>query len=93
MKKTLLNCVLFGAVCLCPYLSQSASADIIFTNSQVDDNGTGFGNVLTVLSGEFGIRNRVGVLPCYLGPHGIAEVRLPSLAARERVQLETALGA
>lgn len=50
-------------------------------------------NVLTVLSGEFGIRDRVGVLPCYLGPHGIAEVRLPSLGSRERVQLETALGA
>ena len=49
-------------------------------------------HVLTVLSGEFGIRGRVGVLPCYLAPHGIAEVRLPALDTRERVQLETALG-
>ena len=50
-------------------------------------------SVLTVLSGEFGIRDRVGVLPCYLAPHGIAEIRLPALDARERVQLETVLGA
>ena len=50
-------------------------------------------SVLAVLNGEFGIRGRVGVLPCYLAPHGIAEVRLPALALRERVQLETALGA
>ena len=50
-------------------------------------------SVLTVLGGEFGVRDRVGVLPCWLGPQGIAEVRLPTLNARERVQLETALGA
>jgi malate dehydrogenase len=48
--------------------------------------------VLTVLGGEFGVRNRVGVLPCLLGPGGITEVRLPALNARERVQLDTALG-
>jgi malate/lactate dehydrogenase len=49
--------------------------------------------VLTVFGGEFGVRNRVGVLPCLLGPGGITEVRPPALNARERVQLETALGA
>jgi malate dehydrogenase len=49
--------------------------------------------VLTVLGGEFGVRNRVGVLPCLLGPGGITEVRPPALNARERVLLETALGA
>ena len=48
--------------------------------------------VLTVLGGEFGVRNRVGVLPCLLGPGGITEVRPPVLNARERVLLETALG-
>jgi malate dehydrogenase len=47
--------------------------------------------VLTVLGGEFGVRDRVGVLPCLLGPGGIVEVRPPALNARERVQLETAL--
>ena len=50
-------------------------------------------SVLTVLSGEFGVRNRIGVLPCLLNPQGIAGVRVPSLSTRERIQLETALGA
>ena len=49
-------------------------------------------NVLTVLGGEFGVRDRVGALPCLLAPTGIAEVRVPDLSARERVQLQTALG-
>ena len=48
-------------------------------------------NVLTVLGGEFGIRDRAGVLPCLLTPPGIAHVRLPDLNTRERVRLETAL--
>ena len=49
-------------------------------------------SVLAVLGGEFGIRDRVGVLPCYLAPYGVAEIRLPALDARQQVQLETALG-
>ena len=48
-------------------------------------------SVLTVLGGEFGIRDRAGVLPCLLTPAGIAHIRLPDLHSRERVQLETAL--
>jgi malate dehydrogenase len=48
--------------------------------------------VLTVLGGEFGVRDRVGVLPCLLGPSGILDVSPPTLNARERVQVETALG-
>ena len=49
-------------------------------------------SVLAVLGGEFGVRNRVGVLPCFLSPAGIAQARVPDLSARERVQLGTALG-
>jgi len=49
--------------------------------------------VLTMLSGEFGVRDRVGLIPCLLGPAGIREARLPLLDSRERVQIETALGA
>ena len=49
-------------------------------------------SVLAVLGGEFGVRNRVGVLPCFLSPRGIAQVRVPDLSARERVHLETVLG-
>ena len=47
----------------------------------------------TLLGGEFGIRNRIGALPVRLAKQGIADVRVPSLNTRERVQLEIALGA
>jgi malate/lactate dehydrogenase len=47
----------------------------------------------TLLAGEFGVRNRIGAVPVRLSTGGIAEVRVPSLNTRERVQLETALGA
>jgi malate dehydrogenase len=50
-------------------------------------------SVLTPLGGEFGVRDRVGTLPALLAPHGIVHVRVPDLTTRERVQLETALGA
>ena len=47
---------------------------------------------LTLLGGEFGVRNRIGALPVLLSKHGIADIRVPTLNTRERVQLETALG-
>jgi len=50
-------------------------------------------SVLTLLGGEFGVRNRIGALPVLLSTQGIASVRVPLLNTRERVQLETALGA
>jgi hypothetical protein len=49
--------------------------------------------VLTVLQGEFGVRNRVGTLPSVLNATGIASSRVPSLTTRERVLVESALGA
>lgn len=49
-------------------------------------------NALTILGGEFGARNRIGALPVLLNQQGIADVRVPSLNTRERVQVETALG-
>jgi malate dehydrogenase len=49
--------------------------------------------VLTQLGGEFGVRNRTGCLPVRLGPHGIVDIRVPELTTRERVQVQTALGA
>ncbi len=49
-------------------------------------------NVLAVLDGEFGVRERVGILPARLGPHGMVQVPIPALDARERMLLETALG-
>ena len=50
-------------------------------------------SVLMVLGGEFGVRGRVGALPVNLSPAGIANTRVPTLNTRERVRLETALGA
>ena len=50
-------------------------------------------SVLMVLGGEFGIRGRVGALPVNLSPMGIANTRVPTLNTRERVRLETVLGA
>jgi malate dehydrogenase len=48
-------------------------------------------SVLCVLDGEFGIRDRVAIVPALLASTGIVHRRLPSLSARERIQLETAL--
>jgi hypothetical protein len=50
-------------------------------------------SVLKVLGGEFGVRGRVGAMPVNLSPMGIAHTRVPALNTRERVRLETALGA
>ena len=50
-------------------------------------------SVLMVLGGEFGVRGRVGALPVNLSPSGITRTRVPTLNTRERVRLETALGA
>ena len=50
-------------------------------------------NVLAVLEGEFGVRGRAGTVPSVLSTTGIVHRRVPSLTTRERVQLETALGA
>jgi malate/lactate dehydrogenase len=48
--------------------------------------------VLTLLRGEFGVRNRIGTLPAWLGPAGIIHTRVPTLSTRERVLVETSLG-
>jgi hypothetical protein len=47
--------------------------------------------VLTMLGGEFGARDRAGVLPALLSARGIAATRVPALNTRERVRLENAL--
>jgi malate/lactate dehydrogenase len=49
-------------------------------------------SVLTVLGGEFGVRNRVGAVPAVLSTSGIVQTRVPSLNTRERVRLEISLG-
>jgi malate dehydrogenase len=49
-------------------------------------------NVLTQLTGEFGVRHRPGVVPARLSTGGIVQARVPELTTRERVQLQAALG-
>lgn len=49
-------------------------------------------NVLTQLAGEFGVRYRPGVVAARLAAGGIVQARVPELTARERVQLQAALG-
>jgi malate/lactate dehydrogenase len=49
-------------------------------------------SMLTLLGGEFGIRNRIGALPVLLSKYGVAEVHVPALSTRERVLVETSLG-
>lgn len=49
-------------------------------------------SVLTLLGGEFGVRNRIGAVPVLLNRHGIADVHVPTLSTRERVLVETSLG-
>jgi malate dehydrogenase len=50
-------------------------------------------SVSMVLAGELGVRGRVGAMPANLSPAGIVNTRVPTLNTRERVRLETALGA
>ena len=48
-------------------------------------------NILTVLDGEYGVRERLGSSPALLDSRGVATVRVPLLSTRERVLVETAL--
>ncbi len=50
-----------------------------------------FFSVLTVLNGEFKVRDRVGAVPALLSLRGIVHTRVPSLGTREQVLLDTAL--
>jgi malate dehydrogenase len=49
-------------------------------------------NVLAVLDGEYGVRDRLGSTPALLDSSGVARLKVPSLSTRERVLVETALG-
>jgi malate dehydrogenase len=49
-------------------------------------------SVLTMLRGEFGVKDRIGTLPVMLSPSGIEHTKVPTLNTRERTLLDTALG-
>ena len=48
-------------------------------------------SLLTMLGGEFGVKDRVGALPVMLSSTGIEHRKLPSLSTRERILVDTAL--
>jgi malate/lactate dehydrogenase len=73
-----------------PYALGAAAARV--TEAILHSSRRSF-SVLTELGGEFGVRNRVGALPALLASSGIVHTRAPALSTRERVLLETALGA
>jgi malate dehydrogenase len=72
-----------------PYALGAAAAAVVM--AMLSSSPRSF-SVLTQLGGEFGVKGRVGALPARLGPRGIVETRVPELDARQRVQLQVALG-
>ena len=73
-----------------PYALGAAAAQVV--QGMLDAARRSF-SVLTVLDGEFGVRNRIAAVPALVAPHGVAHIRTPLLNRREQVQLDTALGA
>lgn len=73
-----------------PFALGAAAARV--TEAIIGSSRRGF-CVLTVLGGEFGVKGRVGTLPAVLSTSGIVQTRVPTLNTRERVRVETALGA
>lgn len=61
------------------------------TEALVESSRQSF-SVLTMLRGEFGVKDRVGALPVMLASSGIEQAKLPSLNTRERILVDTALG-
>jgi malate/lactate dehydrogenase len=72
-----------------PYALGAAAAHVV--EGMLDAARRSF-SVLTVLDGEFGVRNRIAAVPALLAPYGVAYIRTPLLNRREQVQLDTALG-
>ncbi len=71
-----------------PYALGAATAHVV--EGLLDAARRSF-SVLTVLEGEFGVRNQVAAVTALLAPHGVAHIRTPLLNRREQVQLDTAL--
>jgi malate dehydrogenase len=72
-----------------PYALGTAAARV--TEAIVESSGQSI-NVLTMLRGEFNVKDRVGAIPAFLAPTGIVHTRVPTLSTRERVRLDTVLG-
>ena len=73
-----------------PYALGAGAARVV---EAVLDAGRRSYSVLTVLDGQFGVRDRIAAVPALLASDGVARIRTPLLNAREQVQLDTALKA
>jgi malate dehydrogenase len=73
-----------------PYALGAAAARVV---GAVLDAARRSHNILTILDGEFGVRDRVASVPAVLASHGVERIRTPLLNTREQVQLDTALNA
>ena len=73
-----------------PYALGAAAA--LVTEALLSSSRQSF-SVLMQLDGEFGVRHRTCAVSARLAASGIAEMRAPELTTRERVQLQSALGA
>ena len=72
-----------------PYALGAAAA--LVTQAVLSASRQSF-SVLTQLDGELGVRHRSCAVSARLAAGGIADVRVPELTTRERVQLQSALG-
>ena len=72
-----------------PYALGAAAARVV---EGVLDAARHSYSILTMLDGQFGVRDRVAAVPALLGSQGVARIRTPLLNTRERVQLDIALG-
>ena len=73
-----------------PYALGTAAADVV---KALLSSSRRFLSVMTQLQGEFGVTGRPGIVSARLGTGGIQQIRLPELTTRERVLVESALGA
>jgi malate dehydrogenase len=73
-----------------PYALGTAAAHVV---DALLSSSRRFFSVMTQLEGEFGVNRRPGIVSARLGSGGIEQIRLPELTTRERVLVQSALGA
>ena len=73
-----------------PYALGTAAAQVV---NAILSSSRRFFSVTTQLDGEYGARHRAGIVSARLGPRGLGHIHLPELTLRERVLVQTALGA
>ena len=73
-----------------PYALGTAAADVV---NALLSSSRRYLSVMTQLQGEFGVSRRPGIVSARLGTDGIQQIRQPELTTRERVLVESALGA